>query len=439
MASIFKRNGKGNYVVQYTDHLGVRKEKASRTTDKRTAQALANKLEADAMLRREGIIDARVESFSKKAASPLQKHIDAFESKLKAEGRSEKHVEATIRCIDRAVAAKSVKTLGQLTQEAVVSYAESLRAAGRSPRTVHATLTALKALTKWLTLKGTFAADPLAGVKKPNPKSGRRRERRMLLPDEFAWLAHVTPTEPKLTGMTGSDRLLLYMVAIQTGLRANEIRGLQRGSMFLKGQRPFLLAKAESTKNGKPAHQYIKPDLAAALCPYVEARPPEGTVFPVPGKGMAAILRSDLAAARKAWLDQAKDDPALLKKRQESDFLLARNHSGEVLDFHALRHTCGAWAALGGAHPKAVQTLMRHSTITLTMDTYGHLFPGQDAETVHRLPDMTRRPTDLQPPMCAEGGVMSQAEATNLRLAADPSGPLGEVLCQMLGDSAKTA
>ena len=31
---------------------------------------------------------------------------------------------------------------------------------------------------------------------------------------------------------------------------------------------------------------------------------------------------------------------------------------------------------------------MRHSTITLTMDTYGHLFPGQDAATVARLPNM---------------------------------------------------
>jgi hypothetical protein len=31
------------------------------------------------------------------------------------------------------------------------------------------------------------------------------------------------------------------------------------------------------------------------------------------------------------------------------------------------------------------------------MDTYGHFFPGQDAETVHRLPDMTKRPADLQP------------------------------------------
>lgn len=27
---------------------------------------------------------------------------------------------------------------------------------------------------------------------------------------------------------------------------------------------------------------------------------------------------------------------------------------------------------MAGAHPKAVQAIMRHSTIVLTMDTYGH-------------------------------------------------------------------
>ncbi len=435
MASIFKRNGVGKFVIQYTDHLGVRKEKASKTTDKRTAQALANKLESDAMLRRVGVIDPQVESFVKKAASPLQHHIGVFKAKLHAEGRSEKHIRATVSCIDRVVAALSLKTVGQLTLEAVMSHAASLRTSGRSPRTIHATLTALKALTKWLTLSGVFPADPLAGVKKPNPKSGRRRERRMLLPEEFAWLAHVTTNEPKRSKMTGVARRLLYMVAIQTGLRANEIRGLKRGSMFLNTQRPFLLAKAGTTKNGRPAHQYIKADLAAALREYVETRPPEAAIFPVPDKGMAAILRSDLAAARKAWLDQAKDDPILLKKRQESDFLLARNHSGEVLDFHALRHTCGAWAALGGAHPKAVQTLMRHSTITLTMDTYGHLFPGQDAETVHRLPDMTKPPTDLQPITRTEAGSTSQEQGARANLGDEPSG----LPDQNLTDSAAVA
>jgi len=41
-----------------------------------------------------------------------------------------------------------------------------------------------------------------------------------------------------------------------------------------------------------------------------------------------------------------------------------------------------------GAYPKAIQAVMRHSTITLTMDTYGHLFPGQEAETIARFPNM---------------------------------------------------
>jgi hypothetical protein len=223
MASIFKRKGKGRFVIQYTDHLGVRKEKASKTTDKRTAQALANKLESDAMLRRVGVIDPQAESFVKKSASPLQHHIDVFKAKLHAEGRSEKHIRATVSCIDRVVAALSLKTVGQLTLEAVMSHAASLRTSGRSPRTIHATLTALKALTKWL-------------------------------------------------------------------------------------------------------------------------------------------------------------------------------------------------------------TLMRHSTITLTMDTYGHLFPGQDAETVHRLPDMTKRPDELPSSESSENSTKTVEEGTAISVVAAPSRPQSEVL-----------
>jgi hypothetical protein len=74
--------------------------------------------------------------------------------------------------------------------------------------------------------------------------------------------------------------------------------------------------------------------------------------------------------------------------REQSDFLTAKNHKGESMDFHCLRHTCGAWLAMTGIHPKVVQTVMRHSTITLTMDTYGHLFPGQAADAVAGLREM---------------------------------------------------
>ena len=39
---------------------------------------------------------------------------------------------------------------------------------------------------------------------------------------------------------------------------------------------------------------------------------------------------------------------------------------------------------------------MRHSSITLTMDTCGHLFPGQEADAVARLPDLLAAPPALQ-------------------------------------------
>ena len=47
--------------------------------------------------------------------------------------------------------------------------------------------------------------------------------------------------------------------------------------------------------------------------------------------------------------------------------------------------------------PKEIQTLMRHSSIVMSMDIYGHLFPGLAAQTIHCLPDMDEdEPTALR-------------------------------------------
>lgn len=75
-------------------------------------------------------------------------------------------------------------------------------------------------------------------------------------------------------------------------------------------------------------------------------------------------------------------------ERTDSAFLSVVDHEGGRLDFHALRHTCGAWLALAGVHPKAIQSIMRHSTITLTLDTYGHLFPSTEADAIDKLARM---------------------------------------------------
>ncbi|MDC0936197.1 site-specific integrase [Pirellulales bacterium] len=161
---------------------------------------------------------------------------------------------------------------------------------------------------------------------------------------------------------------------------------------------PYVTCKAGSTKNRKEARQYIQPELAASLKAHIATKAPKAPVFNLPHESnLARMLRGDLAAARKAWHAEAKDNPQEYAQRQQSDFLVDVNHDGEITDFHCLRHTCGAWLAMTGEHPKVIQTVMRHQSITLTMDTYGHLFPGQEANAVGRLRSMLTASSDTLP------------------------------------------
>ncbi|MGH2688176.1 MAG: tyrosine-type recombinase/integrase [Actinomycetota bacterium] len=45
------------------------------------------------------------------------------------------------------------------------------------------------------------------------------------------------------------------------------------------------------------------------------------------------------------------------------------------LRFHDLRHSCAALLVAQGAHPKEIQARLGHSSITTTLNTYGHLWP----------------------------------------------------------------
>ncbi len=152
---------------------------------------------------------------------------------------------------------------------------------------------------------------------------------------------------------------------------------LRELKLVLTSKNPYVLCKAGTTKNKKMAKQYIDVPLAIEFERHISSKMPGAPVFGIQRRdNMADMIRRDLAVARDKWLKETKD-PAERRRRLASDYLAPVNHDGEDLVFHSLRHTCGAWLALAGEHPKTVQTVMRHASITLTMDTYGHLFPGQ--------------------------------------------------------------
>ena len=49
--------------------------------------------------------------------------------------------------------------------------------------------------------------------------------------------------------MNPLERVALYAVAIQTGLRSAELRSVTKSGLLLAGEKPYVRCRAENTKN----------------------------------------------------------------------------------------------------------------------------------------------------------------------------------------------
>lgn len=59
---------------------------------------------------------------------------------------------------------------------------------------------------------------------------------------------------------------------------------------------------------------------------------------------------------------------------------------------HDLRHTAATLLLTKGVHPKVVQEMLGHSTVTLTLDTYSHVTPSLHQEAADQMDAMLGRP-----------------------------------------------
>jgi len=69
------------------------------------------------------------------------------------------------------------------------------------------------------------------------------------------------------------------------------------------------------------------------------------------------------------------------------------------LRIHDLRHTCASLAIAAGADIKVLQRMLGHASAALTLDRYGHLFPGQAQSVADRLDEIARLATPTEPPV----------------------------------------
>ena len=74
---------------------------------------------------------------------------------------------------------------------------------------------------------------------------------------------------------------------------------------------------------------------------------------------------------------------------------------------HDLRHTFASQLIEQGAHPKYIQEQLGHSSITMTMDTYGHLFPNRNRGLVDLLDTVKKEGRNATPAQPVEATTAS--------------------------------
>jgi integrase len=286
---------------------------------------------------------------------PVSELIDAYVDHLRAKANCDAYVDGAKRRIRRLLSATKVSSLSDLDGGRILNMLAIWRRQ-ISVNTSNDYLIAAKAFSRWAWQERKMPDDPLAGLRRLNSETDRRRVRRALTPAELESLVSVTHQSRRTYRgndwqFTGTDRSMLYLTAAFTGLRASELASLTKASFDFEAM-TWTLAAA-SAKNRKATTLPLSPALAARLQKWF-ATLNRDALFPgswAKYKRAGRILKRDLAKAGIAYQDDA----------------------GRCVDFHAPRYTFVSSLAKAGVHPAKAQRLARHSTINLTMNVYTSL------------------------------------------------------------------
>jgi integrase len=254
--------------------------------------------------------------------------------------------------------------LAAITQPSVQAWVADLLARGLAAETV---VKAYQLLGRTMTAAvnaDMLARSPCRAVRLPKIE---RQEMRFLTPAEVARLADAI----------GPRYRALVLLAAYGGLRIGELAGLRRGRVNLlrgtvdvaeivvevKGKLFIGPPKTRAGRRTIGLPQAVVDELATHLGPLGSA---DAHVFTADKGG---VLRTSNFRV-KVWL------PAV-------------RAAGLVpLRPHDLRHTAVALWIAAGANPKEVSVRAGHTSVSFTLDRYGHLFEGHDLELRDRLDTM---------------------------------------------------
>lgn len=163
-------------------------------------------------------------------------------------------------------------------------------------------------------------------------------------------------------------RALIYL-AVDGGLRWSELVGLQPSKIDLGRRKVRVTDQLVRLRTGEFLRKEPKTPAARRSIPIARAT--------------AHALEEQVARYASPGADGLVFPNGAGQPLTSSSFLThhfgpARTAVGLSCRFHDLRHSSVALAIASGAHPKAIQARMGHSSINVTLDRYGHLFPELD-------------------------------------------------------------
>ncbi|MBI4537170.1 MAG: site-specific integrase [candidate division NC10 bacterium] len=200
-----------------------------------------------------------------------------------------------------------------------------------------------------------------------------------------------------------------------TGVREGEACGLQWGDLDFRGGflevRRNVIYRADPKQRGK---KIKRPERTPLLYIGAPKSGESGRVDMAPRLASRLQARQDMMAAEAAvngrepspWVFPALGDPSkpLNIHTLENAWTRLLTRAGlRHLRIHGLRHTYASSLLQAGESIQYVKQQLRHSTIKLTVDLYGHLIPGKGRAAVTRLEERTSAPATPDPATADRG------------------------------------
>jgi integrase len=258
------------------------------------------------------------------------------------------------------------RRVSEITRNDLQDIVDSLLAEGVSASTIAGTMLPMRAIYRRAVSRGEVAINPTTGLEIPAARGGRDR---IAPPDECARL---------LAALPQSDRVL-WATAMYGGLRRGELMALRiedvdLGAGLIHVRRGWDVVAGEiATKSGRDRRVPI----AAVLRDYLDEHLlrldwQEGLVFGATASSPFTLTRTARRAV-KAWEVENKRRVKRAEDPQGVELL-------RPITLHECRHTFASLMIAAGVNAKALSAYMGHSTISITLDRYGHLMPGNEAE-----------------------------------------------------------